>query len=72
MSGSAITTARRRKSAPCPRSGRAEFRKNFTDRRYIAILMNKYIFSKVFFRLLRPPLRAGVRRGRGAAARARR
>ena len=27
---------------------RAEFRKNFTDRRYIAILMNKYIFSKVF------------------------
>ena len=26
---------------------RAEFRKNFTDRRYIAILMNKYIFSKV-------------------------
>lgn len=27
---------------------RAEFRKTFTDRRYISILMNKYIFSKVF------------------------
>ena len=27
---------------------RAEFRKTYTDRRYIAILMNKYIFSKVF------------------------
>lgn len=27
---------------------RAEFRKTFTDRRYICILMNKYIFSKVF------------------------
>ena len=27
---------------------RAEFRKAYTDRRYIAILMNKYIFSKVF------------------------
>lgn len=48
MNGSAITTARKRKSAPCPHCGRAEFRKNFTDRRYIAILMNKYIFSKVF------------------------
>ena len=51
---------------------RAEFRKNFTDRRYIAILMNKYIFSKVFSDFLRPPLRTGVRRGRGAAANARR
>ncbi|MFR6424240.1 MAG: hypothetical protein ACLUNO_00515 [Oscillospiraceae bacterium] len=49
MSGSAITTARRRKSAPCPRSGRARSSaRHFTDRRYIAILMNKYIFSKVF------------------------
>lgn len=27
---------------------RAQFRKIFTDRRYISILMNKYIFSKVF------------------------
>lgn len=27
---------------------RAQFRKTFTDRRYISILMNKYIFSKVF------------------------
>lgn len=27
---------------------RAEYRKTFTDRRYICILMNKYIFSKVF------------------------
>lgn len=27
---------------------RAEFRKTHTDRRYISILMNKYIFSKVF------------------------
>lgn len=27
---------------------RAEFRKAFTDRRYICILMNKYLFSKVF------------------------
>lgn len=27
---------------------RAEFRKTYTDRRYICILMNKYIFSKVF------------------------
>lgn len=27
---------------------RAEFRKTYTDRRYISILMNKYIFSKVF------------------------
>lgn len=27
---------------------RAEFRKAYTDRRYICILMNKYIFSKVF------------------------
>lgn len=27
---------------------RAEFRKTFTDRRYICILMNKFIFSKVF------------------------
>lgn len=27
---------------------RAQFRKSFTDRRYISILMNKYIFSKVF------------------------
>lgn len=27
---------------------RMEFRKKFTDRRYIGILMNKYIFSKVF------------------------
>lgn len=27
---------------------RSEFRKTFTDRRYICILMNKYIFSKVF------------------------
>ena len=27
---------------------RAEYRKTFTDRRYISILMNKYIFSKVF------------------------
>ncbi len=27
---------------------RAEFRKTFTDRRYISILMNKYIFSRVF------------------------
>ena len=43
---------------------RAEFRKNFTDRRYIAILMNKYIFSKVFSDF--------YGRGRGAAARARR
>lgn len=27
---------------------RMEFRKKFTDRRYIGMLMNKYIFSKVF------------------------
>ena len=27
---------------------RSEFRKKFTDRRYIGTLMNKYIFSKVF------------------------
>lgn len=27
---------------------RAEFRKTYTDRRYICMLMNKYIFSKVF------------------------
>lgn len=27
---------------------RMEFRKRFTDRRYIGMLMNKYIFSKVF------------------------
>ncbi len=27
---------------------RAEFRKAYTDRRYICLLMNKYIFSKVF------------------------
>ena len=27
---------------------RAEFRKTYTDRRYICLLMNKYIFSKVF------------------------
>ena len=27
---------------------RMEFRKKYTDRRYIGILMNKYIFSKVF------------------------
>lgn len=27
---------------------RAQFRKTYTDRRYISILMNKYIFSKVF------------------------
>ncbi len=27
---------------------RSEYRKTFTDRRYICILMNKYIFSKVF------------------------
>ena len=27
---------------------RMEFRKQFTDRRYIGMLMNKYIFSKVF------------------------
>lgn len=27
---------------------RMEFRKKFTDRRYIGVLMNKYIFSKVF------------------------
>lgn len=27
---------------------RMEFRRKFTDRRYIGILMNKYIFSKVF------------------------
>lgn len=27
---------------------RMQFRKQFTDRRYIGILMNKYIFSKVF------------------------
>ena len=30
---------------------RMEFRKKFTDRRYIGMLMNKYIFSKVFFLL---------------------
>lgn len=38
----------RRKEALSTLWTRAQFRKTFTDRRYIAILMNKYIFSKVF------------------------
>ena len=37
---------------------RAEFRKNFTDRRYIAILMNKYIFSLSLIHISEPTRRS--------------
>ncbi len=36
------------KKTVCTLWTRAEYRKTLTDRRYICILMNKYIFSKVF------------------------
>lgn len=36
---------------------RAQFRKTFTDRRYISILMNKYIFFQGLFRVLRQKVR---------------